>query len=255
MFFLFSKILTILLFPLPLCILTGFFFSIFLIKGTRNKILSIAPILLLTFFSIPYTSQILIRSLEDEFPAVDFQKIEKADAIVVLGGMINPLSIHREKPELLSTADRLTDSIIMFRQKKAPYILFSGGSGILFQGDVSEAKTAKKFLTDMGIPEDQILLEDKSRNTKENAVFSAGILREKKIKKIILVTSAFHMKRSLLVFEKEGFEIQIFPTDYKSLYWSWNWDTAVPSIGALDTSTISIKEWIGLISYQIAESI
>lgn len=211
--------------------------------------------MILAFFSAPYISQILIRSLEDEFPAVEFPQIQNADAIVVLGGMINPLSIHREKPELLSTADRLTDSIILFRQKKAPFILFSGGSGILFQSDVSEAKTARKFLTDMGIPKESILIEDQSRNTKENAVFSARILREKKMKRIILVTSAFHMKRSLLVFEKEGLEIQIFPTDYKSLHWSWNWDTAVPSIGALDTSTISIKEWIGLISYRLAESI
>lgn len=247
MFFFFSKVLTLFFFPLPLVILLGFIFT-FLIQGWKNKLLLFTPIGLLWFFSSFPVSQKLISDLEFEYPPVPLEALPKADVIVVLGGMVNPLSYY-EKPELLSSADRLTDAVVLWKNKKSEYILFTGGSGILFQEDAIESKHAFQILTSLGIPKDRLLLESKSKNTYENALYVSEILKEKNWKKIILITSAFHIKRANLCFQKLGIETIVYPTDYRTLKKEINWDTLIPSVGALETSTIAIKEWIGIIAY------
>ncbi|MEM4271303.1 MAG: YdcF family protein [Candidatus Pacearchaeota archaeon] len=247
MFFFFSKILTLFFFPLPLVILLGIVFSFF-VQGWKNKVLLLTPVLLLWFFSSFPVSQKLISDLEFEYPPVSIETLPKVDAIVVLGGMVNPLSYY-EKPELLSSADRLTDTVVLWRKKKSGNILFTGGSGILFQEDAIESKHAFQILTSLGIPKDKIILESKSKNTYENALYVSKILKEQNWKKIILITSAFHMKRASLCFQKLGIEVIPYPTDYRTLKREINWDTLVPSVGALETSTIAIKEWIGLVVY------
>ncbi len=250
MFFFFSKILTVLFFPLPLTIIIAFIISFF-IKNFRKKILLLLPILWLWFFSSFPVSQFLMGSLENKYPPVPYENVPTSDVIVVLGGMINPLSNHPEKPELLSSADRLTDSVILWRQKKADRILFTGGSGILFQQDVQEAEHAKKILSLLGVSESQIVLESESRNTYENALYTSKILQENGWDKVILVTSAFHMERSKGVFEKQGIKVFAFPTDYRTIKNEINWDSVVPSSGSLENSTTALKEWIGLLAYKM----
>lgn len=247
MFFFFSKILTLFFFPLPLVILLGILFT-FLIQGWKNKILLLIPISLLCFFSSFLVSQKLISDLELDYPPVDINSLPQVDAIVVLGGMMNPLSYY-EKAELLSSADRLTDTVVLWRNKKSSSIIFTGGSGILFQDDAIEAEQAIKVLTSLGIPKEDIILESKSRNTYENAFYVSKILEKKKWKKIILVTSAFHMRRALGCFKKFEIEVFAYPTDYRTLKKVVNWDTIIPSVGALETSSIAIKEWLGIIVY------
>jgi uncharacterized SAM-binding protein YcdF (DUF218 family) len=249
-FFLLSKVLTIFLFPLPMILLLGFVLSFFL-KNKTDKWIMRVPLLLLWFFSNNFISQKLIRSLEDEFPPVKIESIESADAIVVLGGAVNPFTYYPEKVELLSSADRMTDTIILYKNKKANLVLFTGGSGLLFQQDLKEATFAEKFFLDLGIPKSSIIFEENSRNTAENAIESAKILEHLQLKKIILVTSAFHMKRSLGVFSKQGLDIIVYPTDYKSLREETNWETIVPSSGFLEGSTMAIKEWIGILVYKL----
>ncbi|MCB1179097.1 MAG: YdcF family protein [Leptospiraceae bacterium] len=250
MFFFFSKVLTIFLFPLPLVIFSSILIS-FIIKERKKRIIILSPILVLWFFSSPPISQFLLKTLEHPYPPMEMEKIPTSDVIVVLGGMINPLTAYPEKPELLSSADRLTDAVILFNQKKAGKILFTGGSGVLFQQDVEEASNAKKIMVDLGVPEESILIENKSRNTYENARYSLEILKQNKLESVILITSAFHMKRSLGVFKKQGIKVFAFPTDYKSLKPELNWDMIVPSTGGLDASTIVIKEWMGILAYKI----
>lgn len=206
------------------------------------------PIALLCFFSSFPVSQKLIFDLENEYPPTLVESLPKVDAIVVLGGMINPIP-HYEKVELLSSADRLTDAVILWKNQKADFIIFTGGSGILFQEDAIEAEYAQKFLISLNVPKEKIILESKSRNTFENAFYVSKILEEKKWKKILLITSAFHMKRALGCFQKFGIEVIPYPTDYRALRKVLNWDTFLPSVGALETSTIAIKEWLGIIAY------
>lgn len=249
-FFIFSKILTVILFPLPLCILLALFIILFKIKGSRNKFLAFIPIGLLWLAASFPVCQTLISSLEKEFPPTLVKETPRADAIVVLGGMINTLTPFPDRVETLGSGERLTDSILLHKAGKAEYVLFTGGSGLLFEQEIKESGFAKKFLIDFGVPENKILLESESRNTFENAIYTKKILEEKKIERIILVTSAFHMKRSLAIFQKLGIEAFPFPTDYRSLRMELNWETLIPSTGALETTTIAIKEWIGIYMYK-----
>jgi len=255
MFFFFSKVLTIFLFPLNVAILLGILYSLKHGKG-RKKLYLIFPWLFLWFFSFFPVAQGLIQPLEDAYPVKTVAEAPQVDTIVVLGGMVNNLTRYPERAELTGAADRLTDAIALYRAGKAKKILFTGGSGILFFDGVSEASQASRFLISMGVPSDDIILENQSRNTRENAVFSLGILKDQNAKSIILVTSAFHMKRSMREFSNKGLEVTAFPTDYRTLQEGLsNWDTYIPSVGALDTSTIAIKEWVGDIVYQAMEII
>lgn len=250
LFFFFSKILTVFLFPLPLCIVLGIFLVLFKIKGAKNKFFAFLPIGLIWLAASFPVCDSLVSSLEKDFPPVPIENVEQADAIVVLGGMINTVSKFSNRVELTGSADRLTDSILLWKAGKAKYILFTGGSGILFEQELKEASFAEKFLLDFGIPQSQILLESESRNTFENGLYTKKILEEKKLKRIILVTSAFHMKRSVAIFKKLGIDVIPFPTDYRTLRTGFNWETFVPSTGALDTTTFSLKEWIGILAYE-----
>lgn len=248
MFFFFSKVLTIFLFPLPLAILLGIFITIFFVK--KNKILYLSPFLLLWFFSSFPVCQFLIENLEKNYPPITIKDVKKSDAIVVLTGMINILSIHEERVELMNAVDRLTDAILLFKNQKSDTIIVSGGSGILFYQKKSEAELAKKFLIQNGIPDERIITETKSRNTAENAIYTAQILKKLKKSNVLLVTSAFHLRRAEASFKKQGIQTTPFPTDYRSLKFQWNWDILIPSVGALSTSTIAIKEWIGILAYK-----
>ena len=249
-FFFFSKILTIFIYPLPFVILLGII-SIFFISGKKNKIISSVPLIFLFIFSIFPVSQSLIGILEKDHPPIAIDSLEKSDYIVVLGGAINILGYHRDRIEFGSSAERMTDAILLYKANKAEKIIFTGGSGILFQQNYNEAYYAKKFFLDFGIPQSDLIFEDKSKNTYENGVYTKEKISNFQNNKIILITSAFHMERSVRIFRKLGFQVQEYPTDYKMLMYDINFEYISPNTGYLEISTIAIKEIIGLIAYYI----
>ena len=251
-FFLFSKLFTIIIFPIPLIILIGIYYSFFKIQGFKNKFYTLQIVFLLWFFSSFFFAQFLVLRLEEKFPPIDIESLPEQDVGILLGGMINPLPFYKNRVELLSSADRLTETFILYRKKKIKKILFTGGSGVLFATDTSEASFAKKYFLDLGVKEEDIIIEDKSRNTIENARFTKQILDEKKFKKILLITSAFHMPRSSQIFKKQEIEFTAFPVDYRAIGQGLNWEVFIPSVGALETVTISIKEWVGILVYEYA---
>ena len=135
------------------------------------------------------------------------------DVIIMLGG-----GAYSDTPDVdgtgtlcASPASRLLTAVRLQRQLDVP-ILLSGGQ--VYEDTGAEAKIAKRVLMSLGVPEDKILTETRSINTSQNARFSAEILRENGLSHPILVTSAFHMKRSVLNFAKQGVEVEPFPADY-----------------------------------------
>lgn len=248
LFFFFSKIFTLFLYPFTLIIIIGII-GIIYISGKKNKLIASIPLILLFIFSSNLLSQFLIGILENKFPPIEISNLEKADAIVVLGGAINILGKYPTRIEMGSSSERMTDALLIYKSGKSDSIVFTGGSGILFQQELREANFAKKFFMDFGIPESSLIMEEDSKNTYENAVFTSRILERLNKKKIILITSAFHMERSLRCFQNRGLIVQAFPTDYKSLRKDINWDTMIPNPGYLETSTIAIKELIGIWVY------
>ena len=138
----------------------------------------------------------------------------KGDVIIMLGGGAMPDSPDVDGVGALcsSPANRLLTAVRLQRKLGVP-ILLSGGQ--VYEDTGAEAKIARRMLIDLGVPEDQILVETRSINTTQNARYSAEILREHSFTQPILVTSAFHMKRAVLNFEKQGIDVVPYPADYQ----------------------------------------
>lgn len=249
LFFILSKVLTIFLFPLPVFLL----FSLILffgIKPGKSKFSFFLLWLFLYLASSSFIANSLLDGLEKEYPPVTIATIPKADVAIVLGGMIQTISSPIGRTELTDSADRLTDAVRLYKAGKVKKILFTGGSGLLLTDEFREANLAKQLFIDLGVREDDLILENNSRNTYENAVETKKILEKQNFKSTILITSAFHMKRSLGCFQKQNIDVFPFPTDYRSIQMeSGAFELYVPSASYLELTTVAIKEWIGYFVY------
>ena len=161
-------------------------------------------------FSTSLISGLLIGSLENEYPQ---PASPEGDIIIMLGGgaTADTPSLG-ERGDLTSAAgNRLLMTAQLYNLLKLP-VLVSGSA--VFPGSGCEAEIAKRDLIRLGVPEEKIYTDTESLNTRQNAVYSAQLMREHGFNRPILVTSAFHMPRSVLNFEKEGVQVVPFPTDY-----------------------------------------
>lgn len=138
----------------------------------------------------------------------------QGDVIIMLGGGAMPDSPDVDGTGALcaSPANRLLTAVRLQRRLDVP-ILVSGGQ--VYSDSGPEAQIARRILLSLGVPDDKILVETKSINTTQNAEFSTEILREHGLSQPLLVTSAFHMKRSVLNFEKQGVAVTAYPADYQ----------------------------------------
>ncbi len=251
MFFVVSKIFWLLAQPLSivlLLIVLALGFGLF-----RRRKSSIAALVLAVIVhgAAGYTNlgYLIIQPLEDQF-AVPATPPRTVDAIIMLGGatLARPSSA-RQIAELNDAGDRLTTTLWLANAYPAAKIVISGGSGVLDDEGESEAETAKRFFSMHGISEDRFILEGKSRNTDENVAFTKELLGDASSGTIVLVTSAFHMPRSVGIFSKAGLQVLAWPTDYRTPGPQWfGFDIANP-VQNLNVTTVAIKEWIGLVVY------
>lgn len=190
----------------------------------------------------------LIRPLENAYtrPA---ELPEGISGIIVLGGAeggAGPSGV----PMLNEAAERMTEAAALARQLGAP-IIWTGGVGVLTgKGKVSGAVWAKKMFAELGVPEDQIVFEGQSRTTAENAIYTFQMLNPADGDTWIIVTSAWHMKRSVASFERAGWSGVIpWPTDYRqesdANIWRWHLDSKLTVLNA------ALKEYVGLLAYRI----
>lgn len=215
MFFILSKIFAALFLPVTLFFL--FLLYIFARRLTgRLRRVSLVVWAIAWFCSTSFGSAFLMRPLENRFPAIAVQDLGKADAVVMLGGMIDANSLRGGRPEFGGAVDRLTASLEIVFRKKADVVLISGGSGLMLQGGLREGDVLRNYLAAQGFPAEKILSEAVSRNTRENAVESGKIISARRLQKIVLVTSAFHMPRAVACFRKAGIEVIPYPVDYRA---------------------------------------
>ncbi|MFC3884654.1 YdcF family protein [Bacillus songklensis] len=193
--------------------------------------------------SIPYVGDRLIHSLEKRYePPHELY----GDVIVMLGGGATSDTPDITGPGHLSgsAANRLLTAARLYRETELP-IIVSGGS--VFSDTGIEAEIAKRQLIDLGVPKDRIITETKSLNTKQNALNTKAIMDRLKLKHPILVTSAFHMERSILNFERAGMKVQPYPTDYKkSFELRAHANNFVPT-GSSYTG-MAMKEYLGILT-------
>ena len=254
-----SKLLPLFIYPLGLsCILllVAFFMAL---RRSRLATIPIAlSFLILAIAGNPRFSDALIKSLEWQNTAT--QNLPTADAIVVLGGATRGVSPPRVMPDLNEHGDRIIYAAKLYKEGKAPLIVLSGGRIKWFGKEDSEAIDMAKILELMGVPPEAIIKEGKSLNTHENAVFTKKILEEKGIKKVLLVTSAFHTPRSLKIFARQGIDVIPAPTDFMiseqdTIRHDYSTESQIlsyiPSARSIHFTTQMIKEYIGTFIYRL----
>lgn len=249
-----DKILTALAMPLGLA-LCGFIVALGLAAaGWRRAGLGLAAALvaLLWAASLPGISELALESLEDQYPVRALEEVPKADVIIVLGGGLRPAAAGNPYPDLGEAGDRVVHAWRLFNAGKAPRILLTGGNVFDSQGEVSEAGAMGEFLVALGVPFTALILEDRSRNTLENARFSAKIWQSEGFHSGLLVTSALHMPRALAAFRAAGLAVDPVSIDATSFYTGKPMPLALlPDSESLDRSTRALKEWLGLVAQYI----
>jgi uncharacterized SAM-binding protein YcdF (DUF218 family) len=244
MFFYLSKLLVFIISPLT-WIFTLLFFALFLKNPKHKKKLLIASIIVFYFFSNSFVLDECMRLWE--FTSKDLSNNEHYDAAIVLGGM-SSYDPRLDKPQFSNSADRLWQTLPLLKNGQVKKIILTGGSGSILHPDEKESGILKKYLLKIGIPDSLIIIENESKNTRENALFTKKLLDSLNLKSnFLFVTSAFHMKRSIRTFEKVGLKnIRPFCTDRYSGPRKFEFDHLfIPNTHALDKFTLLIHEIIG----------
>ncbi len=251
MFFLLSKTLGTMLLPTNLLIGIGLVGA--LLQATRfvsvGRKLLITSVVLLAVCAWSPLGKLLLYPLESRFPPWDATK-GAPDGIVVLGGPIDAdLSVAHGVTVVSAAADRIIAAAVLAHRYPHARVVYSGGSANLLSNDAREADYAAELFEGFGISRERLLMERRSRNTQENAEFSKALAAPKPGERWLLVTSAFHMPRSVGLFRKAGFNVEPYPVDWRV---GQRADLLTLSTVASDgfaRTDPAVREWMGLIAY------
>ena len=259
MFLYLSKLLPLFLYPLGFACICCVLALFFIWKRPRIAASFIAlALFVLLLSSNSWTSRFLVSSLE--WQNIPTGELPTAEAIVVLGGATKSAYEPRTNVDLSETGDRVLYTAQLYREQKAPLILASGGRIDWSGGGTPESADIAKLLEFMGVESKDIIQEPDSLNTYQNAVNTKKILSKRNINRILLVTSAMHMPRSLAIFKHQGFEVTPAPTDFlvtkgeleaigstpKSAILN-----LLPDSRNLENFTLALKEYIGMVIYRL----
>ena len=253
MFFVFSKLL--LFFVQPLAWIFGLFAAAFLSKNARRKRrLLRGGVGLLFLLTNPLFSNLVFRSYEWRPEPIAALR-DTFDIAIVLGGFTNGGvdEAARDRLNFSPAANRLTDAVVLYKRGIIRKILISGGSGDLLIKEAAEADLTRPFLLDMGVRDTDILLENRSRNTHENAVLTKQLIDNQQLTepKLLLITSAFHMPRAFACFQKVGLQPHPFAAHFLAEPLNWTprkW--LIPTVDCLLNWEGFIKEWVGCAVYK-----
>jgi len=250
MFFVLSKILFFLIDPinwLLILVVWGFFSK----SAQRKKRIYITAFILFIVFTNPFLFN--KASLWWQPKWNDLKDNRKYSTGILLGGM--SYYDKNNRGYFGSTADRFIQTANLYHEGKIEKILVTGGNGNLFLNEPDESSFLEKEFIRNGVKKEDIILEKKSRNTYENAVFSKKILDSLKLKPpYILITSASHMPRSEMVFKKAGYtDIIIYPSDFHEFEKKPEPRTLfTPNIVLIYGWKYLIKERVGVIVYKLS---
>jgi uncharacterized SAM-binding protein YcdF (DUF218 family) len=230
LFFVASKIFWIFLSPIAILLIAALL-GVLWSKGRFARTggtIALAAIGVLIVAAMTPLGLILVSPLEDRFrqPPPD---LPPPHGIIMLAGALN---------------ERVVETAILAKRYPQAKIVFSGGSGLLFDSEPTEAPKAWGLLIDLGVDPKRITLEVKSRNTVENARFTAAIVHPEPSEPWLIVTSAFHMPRAVGLFRKAGFDAVAYPAGYFTPV-RWGLDP-VRNLGVFQAA---VHEWIGLLAY------
>ncbi|MBT3611852.1 MAG: YdcF family protein [Flavobacteriales bacterium] len=247
MFFIISKIFTFL--SQPIIWIFILLIIALLYKSKRRKILIIS-ISLFYFFTNEFLTDQAARAWEASPKSISSLTHNYKYGIVLGGYSFYNKAIQHI--DFNNNGDRLISAIELYKLGKIDKIIISGGNGKLINNGMKESEWSKSFLINMGIETKDILLENSSRNTMENAQNTAILIKSDISQKLLLITSANHMKRAKFCFNKNNFNIDCYPTDCTNSEITLSIDYLfIPNIDALEKWQDLIHEWIGYIVYKI----
>jgi uncharacterized SAM-binding protein YcdF (DUF218 family) len=254
LFFVLSKTIGIMLLPANLLIGIGLFGAILLVSrwATLGRKLLVTSVVLLSICAFSPLGNWLLYPLESRFPPWNAAR-GAPDGIVVLGGAIAPERSEAHGFAVFTdSADRMIATAELARRYPNARIVFSGGSANLISGDAREADYASAVFESLGVSKERLTMERRSRNTLENAEFSKALAVPKNGERWLLVTSAFHMPRSVGLFRKAGFAVEPYPVDWRMGGREDLWKFGTNLSGGLGRLDLGMREWIGLVAYWIS---
>jgi uncharacterized SAM-binding protein YcdF (DUF218 family) len=221
-------------------------------RGRRGAGLIAAGLALVAGMTFAPLGSALLRPLEDRFPAQSLD-MPPPDGIIVLGGAMDErITAARGQTQLNEAGERMTASVALARAFPKAKLVFSGGSGALIQTAAAEAEAARKLWRELGVPDSQMIFEDRSRNTYENALFTKALVHPGARERWLLVTSAWHMPRAMGIFRALGMNPIAFPVDFRTFGTNEDWRPPGDGSLALRNTETAIREWVGLIAYDLA---
>ena len=246
----FSSFLTNLVIPLNLGVTLLVLGVLFFILRRRRiaALLAACGIAWVLFWSLPASTLWAGGHLEQRYPYRPPDALPSAQAIVVLGGSTaNNRPNWFEPYDKRSTIARVDTAADLYHAGRAPLIIVSGAA---LDGTVSEAQIMANNLRQQGVPEEAIIQESESLTTYENALYTARLLKERGLNRVLVVTSALLMPRAMGVFQKQQIDAVagssppqiIVPEDTTFSFWQ-------PNAHVLSASRSVVKEYVGMLVY------
>lgn len=194
----------------------------------------------------------VLRALESHYPEMaPDAKLEGYAGVVVLGGGLESgrTQMAHVQPMLNDAGERMTATVALLRHNPGLRVVFTGGEGMLMGIGQTEAERAKIFFDSLGVKDSQVQYESASRNTYENAILTAKLPGVDPTQRWLLLTSAWHMPRSMATFRKAGWNVTAYPVDFRTGADS-DWLDVALGGGAMDWQT-ALHELVGLVAYKL----
>lgn len=241
------------IYPLPLALLAILLGALLLWK--QRRIIGVAligmAVLGLYLLSTPAISDALAGSLERQYGPVPVDELPRTDAIVVLGGGVDPPARPREGADLGYAADRVWHGAAVYRAGRAPLVITTGARPYAGRGD-SAAETARDLLLRLGVPGSALVVRGDSTSTREDALTVREAMEQRRIEDVLLVTSAVHMPRAVATFRAAGIRLWPASTDHEVVaparrgVWAW-----LPYHRAFTRSNHAWHEYAGMLYYRL----
>jgi uncharacterized SAM-binding protein YcdF (DUF218 family) len=251
MFFILSKTVSYLVMPVTLiCIIL---LASALIKNSKwKRRLFWVGLGMLLLFSNEFVANEIMRAWE--IKTIAYADLKPHDLGIVLTGSTIPFLEPNDRVYFQRGADRVTHTVQLYKMGLIKKVLISGGSGRILTEDEPEANKFKKAMIMMGVDSANIMIENETRNTYESAVAVKPMLDKLHYREenCLLITSAFHMRRSLACYRKAGVELKPFTTDFYAHPRTFTLDALIiPELEAIVLWQKLIKEWVGLATYKV----
>ncbi|WP_258104744.1 YdcF family protein [Marinoscillum sp. MHG1-6] len=250
MFFYLSKVLGILIDPF-LWILVGLIYGLWNKKTNKPRFILPASLILLVLFSNPFLSNYAMRQWE--FPPINKADLPYTDIGIVLTGMAHPDFIPEDQIHFSEGADRITEAITLYHDGLIARVLVTGGISVIKKERTPESEALLPLLHASKIEQSDLFIEKQARNSYENARFTKDFLVHENLqdRRALLITSAYHMKRAMACFKKQGLDVIAYPVDYRSGPVDFDIQWILPSAIALNNWRILFKEWVGYVTYKL----